>query len=118
MGYKPLLTTLVIIAVFSGTAAAENPGESLYRKKCANCHGWTGEGNGPDAIQFNFNPKPVNFVNDLKNNPPGRLSKKSDKELANSIRRGLPNTAMGSFKTLSDQEVADLVHYIRSLHKK
>ncbi len=113
-----LVIVSLLLAEYALASGEMVPGEYLYRKKCANCHGISGQGNGPDAIRFNFNPRPVNFVYDSKNIPPGRLAGKSDKELAASIRDGVPNTAMGSFKTLSDQEINDLVLYIRSLSKR
>ncbi len=118
---RKLISSIIIFLFLTQCAFASGDlaaGEFLYRKKCANCHGITGQGNGPDAIKYNFNPKPINFVNDSKNIPPGRLGRKSDRELAISIRDGMPNTAMSSFKTLSDQEIKDLVLYIRSLSKE
>lgn len=113
IGFSLFILFIPISAWAAGDPAS---GEKTYKGKCATCHGTTGEADGPAAKQLR--PKPVNFVDDTKNNPPGRMGHKSDAELMTSIKQGVVGTAMPSWVTLSDQEVSDVLAYIRSIKKK
>lgn len=96
-------------------AATRRAGEKLFLGKdghfgCANCHGEKGGGNGPLASQFN--PPPRNFacaktVNGIP-----------DGQLAWIIRNGSPGTAMPAHKDYTDEQVWQLVTYLRTLAKR
>lgn len=81
-------------------------GKAIYEKNCTTCHGPTGHGDGPSS--GNLNPKPTNFH-----------AAKSDGlppfQMFNTIRLGVPGTAMAGFSGLSDQEVWDVAFYSLSL---
>lgn len=89
-------------------------GERLYfgtapGSGCAICHGEKGQGNGPLATQFD--PLPRNFacaktVNDVP-----------DGQLFWIIKFGSPGTAMPSHKSLSDEQIWQLVSHLRHLAK-
>ncbi len=80
-------------------------GKTAFGKYCANCHGPTGNGDGP--IGQALVPPAANLT---------ILSKKSDQEILDSIRMGRPGTAMPSWKNdLSPQEIHDVLAYIRTL---
>ncbi len=86
-------------------------GEDLYHEllqpACVDCHGERGEGNGPLASQFD--PRPRNFAcRQTVNGVP-------DGQLHWIIENGSPATAMPSFGFLSDEEIWQLVIYLRSL---
>jgi len=83
-----------------------NHGKQLYSKQCAQCHGATGEGNGPSS--GNMDPKPANFL-DAKNDS------KSPFQFFNAIRLGVPGTSMAAFSSLTDSETWDLAYYVDSL---
>lgn len=93
----------------TGTISA---GESLYQKQaepvaCARCHGKDGDGLGPMANMFN--PPPRNFtcaetVNNIE-----------DGQLFWIIRNGSPNTSMPAFDKLEDEQIWQLVTYLREL---
>lgn len=79
----------------------------LLQPACADCHGARGAGNGPLASQFD--PTPRNFAcRQTVNGIP-------DGQLHWIIENGSPATAMPSFGFLSDDEIWQLVHYLRSL---
>lgn len=83
-------------------------GEALYRRSCESCHGDQGGGNGPAAASLH--PKPANFLGK-------ELSKRIFPFRAfNSIRLGVPGTAMAGWPGLSDQDTWDLSFFVTSLH--
>ncbi|MFO1520142.1 MAG: cytochrome c/FTR1 family iron permease [bacterium] len=82
-------------------------GKQLFAQNCVGCHGVKGDGTGPQSQ--NLNPKPANFLDD------GRMKVVSPFQAFNTIRLGIPNTAMAPFPSLSDREVWDLSFYVLSL---
>ena len=86
-------------------------GAAIYGQNCAACHGAEGRGNGPAA--GGLDPLPANF------HEAERMELFTPLKGFNSIRLGIPGTAMAPFPNLSDQEVWDLSFYIASLrHQK
>lgn len=80
-------------------------GKSVYVANCINCHGTTGQGDGPIGQVL------VPPAADLT-----ALSEKTDKELLTTIRNGRPGTAMPSWKDhLSAQDLTDVLSYVRKL---
>ena len=84
-------------------------GKEIYSKNCTQCHGVSGQGDGPSA--GNFDPKPTNF-----------LDSKSDFispfQFFNAIHLGVPGTAMSAFQSISETETWDLAFYLSSLRHK
>lgn len=83
-------------------------GKPLYSKRCALCHGATGDGRGTLPIK----PPPA----DLRAVTP----KRSDWELYVVVRDGGPalglsKQMLGWSKILSDQEIRDTAAYVRSI---
>ena len=79
----------------------------LLQPACTDCHGKRGEGNGPLASRFD--PRPRNFAcRQTVNGIP-------DGQLYWIIENGSPATAMPSFGFLGEDEIWQLVIYIRSL---
>lgn len=105
-----LLCGLVIVAA-SSSAAETRPGnlkkgQALYQQHCLRCHGARLDGRGPDAAKFHV--RPADFHKYLS-----RV--KGDLELEVTIRQGRKLTAMHDWDNLlTDQEVYDLIAYIRS----
>ena len=102
---------------------AESPevlkaGARIYYDRCAFCHGLTGAGDG--AAADDLDPRPRDFR-------PGQFKFRStvfgalptDEDLYRTVARGLPGTAMPAWqlpdKTLSDEEVWQVVHYLKTL---
>jgi mono/diheme cytochrome c family protein len=89
-------------------------GKHVFQHYCQTCHGETGAGDGFNA--FNLDPRP----RDLSD--PAFQSKKSDADLADAVRRGGSGVGLSPLmppwgRTLSAQEIDQVVLYIRSLKK-
>jgi mono/diheme cytochrome c family protein len=88
-------------------------GKNLYQRFCIGCHGADGNGKGPDAPPIN--PKPRDFTRatfKCRSTPTGDLP--TDEDLFNAITRGFVGTRMKPWKTLSAQQRADLVAFIKT----
>src|SRR3990170_8943082 len=99
---------------FAQTKGDAKAGKAKYDANCVGCHGATGKGDGAAAAAFN--PKPQDHTN-------GKVMKAlSDKYLFDIIKNGGASQKKApimpaSGKKFSDQEVWDIVAYIRSLAK-
>ncbi len=106
---KQQLGTLSLVAVLlagscllSAPAKADTAaGEATFKAKCAGCHGADGKG------------KEVMKTTDLGG---ADVQKMSDADLSKIISEGKP-PKMPASKTLTPDQVKDLVSYIRSLKK-
>ena len=88
-------------------------GAQLYYRYCWGCHGARGNGEGENAPYIN--PLPRNFVQGTfkcRSTPTGTLP--IDQDLYNSLYRGFNFTNMPSWKTLTAQNRADLVAFIKT----
>ncbi len=98
------------------TANADNikAGETLFQKTaqplaCMNCHGVKGDGNGPMGAALN--PRPRNFTC-------GETMKDiSDGQMYWIIKNGSKGTGMMAFSMMPDNQIWQLIHYIRTLAK-
>jgi len=89
------------------------PGRQLYYRYCWGCHGYRGDGNGENAPYLNILPR--NFVAatfKCRSTPTGTLP--LDQDLYNSLVRGLNNSNMPSWITLTSQNRADLIAFIKT----
>ena len=96
-----------VLNPYNGNAKATEKGKILYEKLCWQCHGMTGNGDGPGAAVLD--PKPANYSLP-------EVQKQSDGALVWKISTG--RGTMPAFKTnLSLNERWMLVNYIRKLGK-
>ena len=83
-----------------GNVEAIRAGTSMYRQKCADCHGWDARGvRGPDLTQV-------------------WASGRTDDGLFRTLRTGIPGTEMppaGGFGGTSDEEIWRMLAYLRTL---
>jgi mono/diheme cytochrome c family protein len=86
-------------------------GETLYRRRCAGCHGVDGKGGPPKDAG---DPAAANLVDDKWDHGG------SDGEIFTTIREGIgPSFRMEPFNDrLSEPDTWNIVNYIRSLAKK
>jgi mono/diheme cytochrome c family protein len=89
-------------------------GREVFAHYCSTCHGETGAGDGFNA--YNLDPHP----RDLSD--PAFQRKKTDAELADTIRRGGAGVGLSSLmppwgRTLTERQVGEVVLYMRSLKK-
>lgn len=88
------------------SSVALQSARKIYEEKCANCHGDSGKGDGPDAVKYE--PAPADFT-DSK-----RFNNVTDGELFYKISEG--RKPMPAFKTKLNQDQRwQLVLLIRSL---
>ena len=88
-------------------------GAAVYYRYCWGCHGARGNGDGENA-QY-LSPLPRNFVAGTfkcRSTPTGTLP--ADSDLFNAITRGFNFTTMPSWATLTAQNRADLVAFIKT----
>lgn len=104
---------LVMLGLLSSLVAAEFPGanpkrgEALYTQHCARCHGTSGDGLGRDIKDLIV--PPANFQ-------AMKSRSKTDMELFLAIKQGVLFSPMhGWADRLSDEEIRDVLTYIRSL---
>jgi mono/diheme cytochrome c family protein len=96
----------ILAAVFLGPMArADDSGGSIYKAKCAACHGPDGKGETATGKSMK--------VKDLASD---EVQKFSDADLSASITNG--KGKMPAYKTLTPEQVKSLVAYIRSFAKK
>jgi len=89
-------------------------GEILFQQTaqplaCMNCHGAKGDGDGPMGAALN--PPPRNFTCG------GTMQDISDGQMFWIIKNGSKGTGMMAFSTMPDNQIWQLIHYIRTLAK-
>ena len=105
---KKLGTLALVGTLFAGTCLLSAPakadtaaGEAMFKAKCAGCHG--ADGKGKEAMK----------TTDLA---AADVQKMSDADLGGIISNG-KGGKMPAYKTLTPEQLKDLVSYIRSLKK-
>ena len=112
MTTKMLIGAMFALILSSSGALAETRlsttdlGQRIYQRNCLHCHGVRLDGKGPDAASLSV--PPANFHTYLS-----RL--KGDAELEKTIKQGKRFLGMHNWEdTLTDEQVHDLIAYIRS----
>ena len=102
--------------VFSYETVKGNPvhGKELYAAYCAMCHGAEGEGGKGTGVTFSRR-RDLPIIAPALNNP-GFLAAASDEMIRHTLLYGREGTPMRSFlvQGLSEQDINDLVSYVRS----
>ena len=89
-------------------------GEHQYMMRCARCHGEKGDGNG--QLAGILDPRPRDFTLGMfkfRTTATGALP--TDEDLFKTITRGIPGTAMPSWKELPEQLRWALLYYVKTL---
>ena len=106
---RVLLHSMVAVALLSvsaGSSRAQRAGEKLYKSKCVACHGVDGKGDTPTGKKLG--------ARDLGST---EVQSQSDAQLIELVTKGKGKMpAYG--KTLKEDEIKDLVGYVRELAKK
>jgi mono/diheme cytochrome c family protein len=107
---------LLIPAVASAGDVAK--GKADFEMNCASCHGNTGKGDGP--VGKALTPPPRDFSKgDFKYDTDEDGTPGSDEDLTNVIKNGAMkyggNPLMAGWPQLSDEQVTNIVVYVRSL---
>ena len=114
--YRRLFAVCLIIP-FSVFADQTDEGQVLFDSLCAECHGKTGDGNGPVAETMVLKPRDFALAA-FKFDADADWQKGTDADLADVIRQGPGafggSTVMPPFAHLLDEEIASLISFIRS----
>jgi mono/diheme cytochrome c family protein len=104
---------MVLLGLAPGSLAAEDgaAGKALYPALCTRCHGEKGKGNGPDGATLATKPRDFTDC--------ARMHALTDQELTTVIKEGgaarqLSKDMPPWGTVLQDQQIADLVAYLRS----
>jgi len=109
------------LALAGGTASAEGDaaaGKKIYETNCLSCHGPSGKGDGPVGAALNPSPRDFSQGN-FKFDADGDGEAGTDQDLALVIENGAGayggSPLMAPWPTLSDQDIQNVVAYIRTL---
>lgn len=90
----------------SSFAADLEKGMILYQSSCLKCHGEKGDGNGPEAV--NYDPRPRNLTS----------TEISDLMIEKATVEGIPTVSMHVWgNILTNSEVDAVIQYIRTFQK-
>jgi len=102
----------------ASTAQDIEAGKALFQTYCASCHGENGDGNGPAAEQLILKPRDFALAA-FKFDTDANWERGTDEDLANVIKNGAAayggSTLMVPWNQFSDQEIKELISFIRSL---
>src|SRR5829696_9468494 len=82
-------------------------GEGLFAQNCASCHGATGAADGVLAKSLSRSPPEIGTV--------AWQIERSDEQLGEVVREGIPGTAMPPSAEMSPVQVQNVVAYLRTL---
>lgn len=92
-------------------------GQAVYMKRCVQCHGVSGDGDGPVAVHMY--PRPRDYTKGIfkfTSTPYGAKPRRED--LVSTIRRGVTGTSMPRFNRISDKDVEAVVDYVMVLAQR
>lgn len=101
-------------ATFIAVGHKLQEGRKLYMRHCMHCHGVSGDGNGPTAPYLN--PKPRDYRLGLFKFTSTQAQEKATRDdLKRIVKLGIPGTYMPSFMLLEDEELSNIIEYVRFL---
>ncbi len=89
----------------------DEPGRGLYDMHCVRCHGITGNGRGITGAVLTPYPRDYR-MGVFKFKSTSRGAKPVREDIANSIRNGIPGTAMGKIPELTEADIQSLTDYV------
>ena len=122
---RATISVATLFALLGLGAAADasdvEAGKALYDMNCSSCHGMTGKGDGP--ISATLNPKPRDFSSgEFKFDADKNGTTGEDADLKLVIQKGAlaygGSPLMTGWPTFKDDQIADVIAYIRSLAAK
>jgi mono/diheme cytochrome c family protein len=109
-----ILSALVLASAWAcaATAYADDvaAGKQIYAKECVACHGLKGLGNGPSGKKLD--PKPTDFTTAAPNDEEWfKATKLGTKAI------GKSNNMEAYAGKLTDQQIRDVLAYVKTFHK-
>jgi mono/diheme cytochrome c family protein len=92
-------------------------GQAVYMKRCVQCHGVSGNGNGPVAASLY--PRPRDYTKGIfkfTSTPYGSRPRRDD--LIATLYRGVVGTSMPSFRLLPKKDIESVVDYVLVLSQR
>ncbi len=92
-------------------------GQEVYMKRCVQCHGVSGDGNGP--VAKNLYPRPRDYrrgIFKFTSTPYGGRPRRED--LIATLYRGIIGTSMPSFRLLPKKDIEAVVDYVLVLAQR
>ena len=92
-------------------------GKYLFERNCIVCHGPRGDGKGEMAPTLQ--PRPRSFregIFKFRTTPFGSLPTEDD--LRHTIKHGLTGTAMGMFSQLTEEDITNVIEYVKSFSRR
>lgn len=89
-------------------------GQSVYMRRCVQCHGVSGDGNGPVAATMY--PRPRDYrkgIFKFTSTPYGAKPRRED--LVRTVTVGVPGTSMPKFELLPKKEIDAVIEYVLML---
>ncbi|MBK9516761.1 MAG: c-type cytochrome [Anaeromyxobacter sp.] len=91
-----------------------NRGARAYMTSCRPCHGHLGDGKGPQAVGMAPPPRDLRLgIVSFASVPAGSLWR--DEDLVRTVRHGLAGTGMRPWSDVSDQDLEDIVAFVKTL---
>ena len=92
-------------------------GQAVYMKRCVQCHGVSGDGNGPVAASLYPRPRDYRLgIFKFTSTPYGSRPRRED--LVGTLRRGIVGTSMPSFQLLPKKDIESVVDYVIVLSQR
>lgn len=92
-------------------------GQAVYMKRCVQCHGVNGDGNGP--VADHLYPRPRNYQRGIfkfTSTPYGSRPHRDD--LVRIVRKGVTGTSMPRFNRLPEKDIEAVVDYVMVLSQR
>ena len=104
-----IILSFGVFWVIGASADDLQQGMILYQSNCLACHGEKGDGNGPQAV--NFNPPPTDFTS-------SQMASVPDSQIEKAIVEGVAGVPMHSWGgILQKEDVRTLISAVRSFKK-
>ncbi|HET6425177.1 MAG TPA: c-type cytochrome [Planctomycetaceae bacterium] len=107
----------ILLAEADAPAVDLSRGQAVYQDRCVQCHGVTGDGQGPTA-KYMY-PKPRDYRRGLfKFISTGYGSRPLRTDLLRTVRQGIRGTSMPAFNLLSEGDQQAVVDYVIMLSRR
>jgi hypothetical protein len=104
----------LVLGGVSVPAATLRRGAGAYMRACRPCHGHLGDGRGPQAVGMHPPPRDLRLgIVSFASVPAGSLWR--DEDVVRVVRSGLEGTAMRAWTDVSDEDLAAIVQFVKTL---